>query len=120
MAPAKKSALKKEGYQFSLDDLLEKVKRNLILSGYHDDELLEQKIRAALYAAAKRQHKAGDYYLKNPMPPSTEEAVIMWVSHLYESRDGSTGGFFSDSTAAAAQARIATNDLLALDKEWIV
>jgi hypothetical protein len=54
------------------------------------------------------------------MPLSTEQAVIMWVSHLYESRDGSTGGFFNDNPQAAAHAPAAVKDLLALDKEWMV
>ena len=33
------------------------------------------------------------------MPPTTEQAVIMLSSHFYESRDGSTGGFFADKRA---------------------
>ncbi len=32
------------------------------------------------------------------MPATTEQAVIMLASHFYESRDGSTGGFFADNT----------------------
>ena len=30
------------------------------------------------------------------MPATPEQAVIMLASHFYESRDGSTGGFFAD------------------------
>ena len=37
------------------------------------------------------------------MPATTEQAVIMLASHFYESRDGSTGGFFADNTNAAQQ-----------------
>jgi len=125
MAPAKKPARrdpapKKEVFQFSLADLLEKVKPRLILDHAQDDEMLEQMVRAAMDMAAKRQHRPGNHYLKNPMSPCTEQAVIMWVIHLYESRDGSTGGFFNDSPQAGAQSTTTINDLLALDKEWVV
>ncbi len=37
------------------------------------------------------------------MPPTTEQAVIMLSSHFYESRDGSTGGFFADNVQAGQQ-----------------
>jgi hypothetical protein len=52
------------------------------------------------------------------MPPTTEQAVIMLSSHFYESRDGSTGGFFADSTNAAAQVWNTVNLLLRLDRRW--
>lgn len=54
------------------------------------------------------------------MPPATEQAVIMLSSHLYESRDGSTGGFFADNTGAAAQVWLTADRLLALGKDWVV
>ena len=36
----------------------------------------------------------------------------------YESRDGSTGGFFADNTNAAQQVWNTVNLLLRLDREW--
>ena len=38
----------------------------------------------------------------------------------YESRDGSTGGFFADNTNAAQQVWNTVNLLLRLDREWKV
>lgn len=35
------------------------------------------------------------------MSPATEQAVIMLSSHFYESRDGSTAGFFADNVQAS-------------------
>lgn len=54
------------------------------------------------------------------MMPTTEQAVIMLSSHFYESRDGSTGGFFADSPSAAQQVWNTVNNLLRLDREWKV
>jgi len=107
-------------HQLSIAGLLERTKKNLIVDHALDDELLERLILAAVDMAAKRQNKPRGYYLSNPMPPTTEQAVIMYASHLYESRDGSTGGFFGDRPDAAAQAERAISNLLALDKEWKV
>lgn len=60
------------------------------------------------------------YYGENPMPPTTEQAVIMLASHLYESRDGSTGGFFADNVQAGQQVWNTVNLLLRLDRNWKV
>lgn len=54
------------------------------------------------------------------MPPTTEQAVIMLSSHFYESRDGSTGGFFGDNVQAGAQVWNTVNLLLRLDRRWLV
>ncbi len=54
------------------------------------------------------------------MPATTEQAVIMLSSHFYESRDGSTGGFFADNTGAAQQVWNTVNLLLRLDRDWKV
>ena len=54
------------------------------------------------------------------MPPTTEQAVIMLSSHFYESRDGSTGGFFSNSVEAGQQVWNTVNMLLRLDRNWKV
>lgn len=103
-----------------MDTLLDKVKANLILEHSADDALLENYITAAVSYAESYQHIPEGYYSKNPMPPTTEQAVIMLSSHFYESRDGSTGGFFADSTNAAAQVWNTVNLLLRLDRRWQV
>ncbi|MDO4322444.1 MAG: head-tail connector protein [Lachnospiraceae bacterium] len=103
-----------------MDTLLEKVKANLILEHSVDDDLLQMYITAAVSYAESYQHIPEGYYSENPMPPTTEQAVIMLSSHFYESRDGSTGGFFADSTNAAAQVWNTVNLLLRLDRRWQV
>lgn len=103
-----------------MDTLLEKVKANLILTHSADDELLEGYITAAVSYAESYQHIAEGYYSENVMPATTEQAVIMLASHFYESRDGSTGGFFADNTGAAQQVWNTVNLLLRLDREWLV
>lgn len=100
--------------------LLEKVKANLIISHTADDELLTQYITAAVSYAESYQHIAEGYYSENAMPATTEQAVIMLASHFYESRDGSTGGFFADNTSAAQQIWNTVNLLLRLDRDWKV
>lgn len=103
-----------------MDTLLDKVKANLILEHSEDDELLELYIKSAVSYAESYQHISEGYYSENPMPPTTEQAVIMLASHFYESRDGSTGGFFADSTNASAQVWNTVNLLLRLDRDWKV
>ena len=103
-------------------ELLQKVKVNLILEHHEDDRLISGYIRAAVDYAESRQNKPRGYYSrrKSRMPPATEQAVIMLASHFYESRDGSTGGFFADNTGAAAQVYAAVDRLLAPGKDWVV
>lgn len=103
-----------------MEELLQKVKDNLILSHDEDDELLRGYIAAAVSYAESYQHIPAGHYTDNPMPPTTEQAVIMLSSHFYESRDGSTGGFFSDNTQASGQVWNTVNLLLRLDREWQV
>lgn len=102
------------------DELLQKVKQNLILEHNEDDELLKMYITAAVSYAESYQHIPENFYSENSMPPTTEQAVIMLASHFYESRDGSTGGFFADSTNASAQVWNTVNLLLRLDRDWKV
>lgn len=102
------------------DELLQKVKQNLILEHNEDDELLKMYITAAVSYAESYQHIPENFYSENSMPPTTEQAVIMLASHFYESRDGSTGGFFADSTNASAQVWNTVNLLLRLDRRWQV
>ncbi len=103
-----------------MDELLQKVKQNLILDHAADDALLKSYITAAISYAESYQHIPAGSYVNNPMPPTTEQAVIMLSSHFYESRDGSTGGFFADNVAASGQVWTTVNLLLRLDREWKV
>ncbi len=96
--------------------LLEKVKKNLILEHSEDDELMQIYITAAVSYAESYQHIAEGFYSANAMPPTTEQAVIMLSSHFYESRDGSTGGFFADNVQAARQVWNTINLLLRLER----
>ena len=102
------------------DTLLEKVKANLILEHSADDALLQSYITAAVSYAESYQHIQEGYYTENAMPATTEQAVIMLASHFYESRDGSTGGFFADNVQAGQQVWNTVNLLLRLDREWKV
>ena len=98
--------------------LLEKVKANLILEHNNDDLLLQSYITASVRYAESYQHLTENYYTDHQMPPTTEQAVIMLSSHFYESRDGSTGGFFSDNVQASQQVWETVNLLIRLDKDW--
>lgn len=100
--------------------LLSKVKQNLIIDHNVDDALLESYITAAVSYAESYQHIPAGTYSEKDMPPTTEQAVIMLSSHFYESRDGSTGGFFSDNVQAGQQVWQTVNLLLRLDREWKV
>lgn len=100
--------------------LFGKVKDNLLLNHDADDNLLMHYISAAVSYAESYQHLEEGYYDVNEMPPTTEQAVIMLASHFYESRDGSTGGFFADSPSAAQQVWNTVNLLLRLDRDWKV
>lgn len=102
------------------DNLLPKVKANLILEHDEDDGLLINYITAAVTYAESYQHVAAGWYETHIMPPTTEQAVIMLSSHFYESRDGSTAGFFSDNVQAGQQVWNTVNLLLRLDREWSV
>lgn len=100
--------------------MLEKVKSNLIIDHTADDELLESFISAAVSYAESYQHLTQSFYETNTMPSTTEQAVIMLASHFYESRDGSTAGFFADSVDAAKQVWNTVNMLLRLNRKWLV
>ena len=100
--------------------LFEKVKANLILQHSEDDELLQIYITTAVCYAESYCHLPDGFYIEHQMPPTTEQAVIMLSSHFYESRDGSTGGFFADNVQAGAQVWNTVNLLLRLDRDWKV
>lgn len=108
-------------------ELLPKVKENLILAHDQDDALLLRLIAAAVDYAESYQHLPAGYYFaqketeeESRLSPTTEQAIIMLVSHWYESRDGSTGGFFADSVQASRQVWNTVNTLLRLDRMWRV
>lgn len=105
-----------------MDELLSKVKANLIMEHTADDALLKSYISAAVsYAERLPAHPGGDSIRRTPYRPTTEQAVIMLSSHFYESRDGSTGGFFADNTGAAQQVWNTVNLLLqGWDRRWQV
>lgn len=100
--------------------LFEKVKANLILEHNEDDELLKTYIAAAISYAESYQHLSECHYQLTKMSPSTEMAVIMLASHFYESRDGSTGGFYNDNVSASRQVWETVNSLLQLDRDWSI
>lgn len=100
--------------------LLRAVKKNLILGHGEDDKLILGYVAAAVDYAERYQHKAESYYSSNLMPPSTVQAVVMLASHFYESRDGSTGGFFGDNVSAARQVDEAVERLLRQNKDVLV
>lgn len=102
------------------ENLLPKAKANLILSHDEDDGLLIQYITAAVSYAESYQHVPVGWYETRTMPPTTEQAVIMLSGHFYESRDGSTAGFFVDNVQAGQQVWNTVNLLLRLDREWSV
>lgn len=103
-----------------MSNLINKVKSNLILNTDKDDGLIKEFIRASVSYAESYQKKPAGYYSENLMSPTTERAVIMLSSHFYESRDGSTGGFFADNVNAASQVWDTVNLLLRMDKDWMV
>ncbi len=102
------------------NDLLGQVKSNLIITFNDDDSLLVSLISAAISYAEGYQHLDEGYYKTHEMSDRTKQAIIMLTSHFYESRDGSTGGFFADSTNASDQTYKAVHRLLMLDREWKV
>lgn len=104
----------------TIEDLVAQTKANLVLEHSEDDVLLAEMVAAALAYATSFQHLLEGHYEEKPMPASTRQGVVMLASHFYESRDGSTGGFYADNTNASAAVWVAVNRLLVLDREWKV
>ena len=104
----------------ALEVLVVQVKANLILEHDQDDALLTEMVASALSYATSFQHLPENHYQDHSMPGSTRQAVVMLASHFYESRDGSTGGFYADSTNASAALGVAVGRLLVLDRDWKV
>jgi hypothetical protein len=104
----------------TVERLLSKVKANLIIQHGADDDLILGFVRAAVSYAEAFQHLPDNHYADNEMSLTTEQAVIMLASHFYESRDGSTGGFFADSVQAAQQVWSTVHLLLRLCRNWVM
>lgn len=102
------------------EELLPSVKDNLIITFYDDDSLILSYIAAAISYAEEYQHLESGYYQTNAMSETTKQAIIMLSSHFYESRDGSTAGFFADNANAANNVWLAVNRLLLMNREWKV
>ncbi len=101
-------------------DLLQRVKENLIITFNDDDSLILGFIAAAVSYAEGYQHYEPKYYETNECSENTKLAIVMLASHFYESRDGSTGGFFADNASAGEQAIKTANMLLRIDRNWKV
>lgn len=101
-------------------DLINKVKENLIIDYHEDDNLIGTFVAAAVTYAEGYQHIPEGYYEENEMSNTTLQGVVMLASFFYESRDGSTGGFFGDNTNAAENTWKTVNTLLRLDRSWKV
>lgn len=99
-------------------ELLERVKLNLIIDFNEDDDLILTFIKSATAYAEGYQHLEGGYYKDHECSENTRQAIVMLSSHFYESRDGSTGGFYADNTNAAEQIWKSVNRLLLLDRNW--
>lgn len=103
-----------------MNQLLDQVKANLQITFTDDDQLITSMIAAATSYATKYQHHPDSHYENNDMSATTRQGIVMLASHFYESRDGSTAGFWADKTDAARAVWQAVNALLRLDREWKV
>ncbi len=102
------------------NDLLSRVKENLIITFDDDDALIVSFIAAAISYAESYQHVFEGYYISNDPSETTKQGIIMLASYFYESRDGGTGGYFANSPQAGEQAFKTVNMLLRLDRNWKV
>lgn len=102
------------------NELLTKVKENLIITFNDDDSLILGFVNAAISYAESYQHITEGTYNVMSMSATTAQAIIMLASYFYESRDGSTGGFFANSTDASDQVWKTVNLLLRIDRNWKV
>lgn len=103
-----------------MNELLYKVKQNLMITHDSDDELINGLVLAAVSYAEGYQHVPAGYYTENEMSPTTTQGVVMMASHLYESRDGSTGGFWNDNVNAADKSWQTVERFLRMDRDWKV
>lgn len=99
-------------------DLVEQLRVNLILDHHEDDGLLAELLTAATSYACGFQHLPDGHYDTEAMSASTRQGIVMLASHLYESRDGSTGGVWNDKPDAARATWESVHRLLILDRHW--
>ena len=102
------------------EEFLKALKDNLVVEHDADDLLLLRCLSSAISYAEGYQKKGPDYYSDHPMAESTKQAVLVLASFFYESRDGSTAGFFSDSPEAANQVWETVKLLLQGDRDVIL
>ncbi|MBQ9388341.1 MAG: phage gp6-like head-tail connector protein [Lachnospiraceae bacterium] len=103
-----------------MENLLELVKKNLVIETDDEDELIQSYIYAAVNYAEGYQHLVPGYYAAHPLPPATLQAIVFLASYFYESRDGSTAVFFNDNISAARQVWNTVHLLLRLGRDWKV
>ena len=103
-----------------MHNLLHDLKSNLVLEHDEDDLMLRGYLAAAIDYAESYQHREPEDYDVNAMSASTRQAVLLRASHFYESRDGSTAGFFGDGVEAGRNVWKTVNTLLDMGKEWVV
>lgn len=100
------------------EELVELVKKNLVLTHDEDDALIAHVVGAATSYATSFQHHPTGYYEQHVMSGATRQAIIMLATHFYESRDGSTAGFWNNQPHATTGVWQAVHNLLRLDKNW--
>jgi uncharacterized phage protein (predicted DNA packaging) len=105
-------------------DLLEIVKSNLIIQFDDDDSILTSMIVSAINYAEGFQNRATGYYANNDISPATTQAIILLASYFYETRDATGGTFFLSGAGAIGSSANnmwrSVNDLLRLDRDWMV
>lgn len=102
------------------EDLLLDTKANLVLEHDRDDALILHHLSSAISYAEGYQKKGPGYYQTGAMLASTKQGIIMLASFFYESRDGSTAGFFADQVDASKQVWETVHLLLRTDKDvWL-
>jgi len=102
------------------EELLHPLKENLVVEHDADDPLMLRCLSSAISYAEGYQKKGPDHYQKSSDDRKHEAGVIVLASFFYESRDGSTAGFFSDSPDAAKQVWETVKLLLQGDKDVIL
>lgn len=101
-------------------ELVEQVKANLLITFDDDDALITALVNAATSYVTAFQHLPEGHYEQAAMSGATRQGIVMLASHFYESRDGSTAGFWADKPDAARAVWDAVNNLIRLDRDWKV
>lgn len=101
-------------------ELLPKVKENLNVDFDNDDEHILRLTHSAIEYAQRYQNKVYPQAYKTTadVPHSTVQGIIMLASHWYESRDGSTAGYFSNTQGSMVVQ--AAERLFSAHKDWKV